>query len=266
MRRNIVWYFKISAVIIWFIVATALYFFLILPKGKNPKNNVGYVKFVGPIGRRILGLNYILRMNPQAKDLAQATTPAVYIMNHQSALDVLSNYNFYPENCIVIVKKALMSVPFFGWIVALGDNISLERQNPKQSMARMKEAREAMELKKRSVWIFPEGTRKNTGELHRFKHGAFHLAVQTGAPIIPVITSSYCKNIDFNRTLSGTVIVEVLEPIETTLYSSSQIETLVEKCHKVMAEALSKNSLEAASTHQVKCAPEKAALKSEVHH
>lgn len=41
------------------------------------------------------------------------------------------------------------------------------------------------------LWIFPEGTRRNTGEIHLFKKGAFHVAINAQLPILPVVYSSY---------------------------------------------------------------------------
>lgn len=41
------------------------------------------------------------------------------------------------------------------------------------------------------LWIFPEGTRHNTGQIHPFKKGAFHVAINSQLPILPVVFSSY---------------------------------------------------------------------------
>jgi lysophosphatidate acyltransferase len=41
------------------------------------------------------------------------------------------------------------------------------------------------------MWVFPEGTRNNTGNILPFKKGAFHVAIAAQVPILPVIFSSY---------------------------------------------------------------------------
>lgn len=57
------------------------------------------------------------------------------------------------------------------------------------------------------LWIFPEGTRKNTGEIHPFKKGAFHVAVSAQLPILPVVYSPYYFLDDRARILdSGKLI------------------------------------------------------------
>lgn len=41
------------------------------------------------------------------------------------------------------------------------------------------------------LWVFPEGTRRNTGQIHPFKKGAFHIAIASKLPILPVVFSQY---------------------------------------------------------------------------
>lgn len=59
------------------------------------------------------------------------------------------------------------------------------------------------------LWIFPEGTRHNTGEIHPFKKGAFHVAIRSQLPILPVVFSSYYflsaeeKRFDSGKYLRG---------------------------------------------------------------
>jgi 1-acyl-sn-glycerol-3-phosphate acyltransferase len=168
-------------------------------------------------------------------------------MNHQSALDLFSNAEIYPSDCIVIVKRALTRIPFFGWIVALGDNIFLERENKAKSLEKMGTARDRITNDKLSVWIFPEGTRRKTGAIHPFKRGAFHLALQAGVPIVPCVASSYKGHVDFGRWKSGTVIIEVLDPVPVAGLTTADLDTLIATCHHRMTAAFERNSAEVAS-------------------
>jgi hypothetical protein len=54
-------------------------------------------------------------------------------------------------------------------------------------------AAEEISRDKQSVYMFPEGTRSYAKEpmLLPFKKGAFHLAVQAGVPIVPVVVANY---------------------------------------------------------------------------
>lgn len=121
------------------------------------------------------------------------TRPAIFIGNHQTALDVLLLGEIFPKYCSVVAKKQLKYVPFLGWFMALSATVFVDRANRKNAVEAMTGAAKEIGEKKQSVFIFPEGTRSNACEptLLPFKKGAFHLAIQAKAPIIPVIAGCY---------------------------------------------------------------------------
>ena len=65
-----------------------------------------------------------------------------------------------------------------------------------------------------SLLIFPEGTRSPTPVLGPFRKGAFHLAAQTGAPVVPVVVHNAHEVFPKQATVirPGTVRVTVLRP------------------------------------------------------
>ena len=73
--------------------------------------------------------------------------------------------------------------------------IFVNRGNSKEAQKSLAEAGETMKRQHTSLWIFPEGTRSSqeTSNLLPFKKGAFHLAVQAGLPIIPVVCENYWR-------------------------------------------------------------------------
>lgn len=77
----------------------------------------------------------------------------------------------------------------------LSGAVFVNRGNSKQAYESLKEAGETMKRQQTSLWIFPEGTRSSqeTSNLLPFKKGAFHLAVQAGLPIIPVVCENYWR-------------------------------------------------------------------------
>lgn len=85
------------------------------------------------------------------------------------------------------------------------------------------------------MWVFPEGTRRNTGEIHPFKKGAFHLAISCQLPILPVVYSRYYflnkaeKHFDH-----GKVTITALPPIETVGMSIDQVDELMKRVHQTM--------------------------------
>ncbi|KAI1143880.1 acyltransferase-domain-containing protein [Hypoxylon sp. FL0543] len=119
--------------------------------------------------------------------------PAVFIGNHQTELDVLMLGCMFPKYCSVTAKKALKNVPFLGWFMSLSGTIFIDRKNSKDAREAMSGAAREIQKRKQSVYIFPEGTRSYSKEpeLLPFKKGAFHLAVQAGVPIVPVVVANY---------------------------------------------------------------------------
>ncbi len=94
--------------------------------------------------------------------------------------------------------------------------------------------------KKLSIWILPEGTRSKGKGLLPFKKGPFHLAIDSGLPIIPVAISSYHKNLDFNKWRAGTVLFKALPLIETKGLTHEDIEPLSKRCHDLLKEEIKK--------------------------
>ncbi len=232
MQRNLLWYSRMVMLGVWMSVATVWHFFRILPMGKSSVHNSSFVWLCYPIARRILGLQFVVR-----KHKPNLPGPFVYIMNHQSALDLFSAVEVYPKDCILVVKTALGKIPFFGWILKLGNNVFLDRANHEKSLDQMALAKSKMLSQNLSVWVFPEGTRRKTGLLHAFKQGAFHLATQAKVPVFPVVASGYSRAVDFNRWKSGTIIVEMLPCIESNSEEWSSVDELKKQCHKVMSAA-----------------------------
>jgi lysophosphatidate acyltransferase len=126
-------------------------------------------------------------------DYLGKTRPAVFIGNHQTELDVLMLGCMFPKYCSVTAKSSLKHLPFLGWFMRFSGSIFIDRKNSKDAREAMKGAAEEIQRKKQSVFMFPEGTRSYAKEpgLLPFKKGAFHLAVQAGVPIVPVVVANY---------------------------------------------------------------------------
>jgi putative phosphoserine phosphatase/1-acylglycerol-3-phosphate O-acyltransferase len=121
----------------------------------------------------------------------------------------------------------------------------------------MKPLVDVMQNEGKSVVLAPEGTRSTTRKLGAFKKGAFHLAMQAGVPIVPIVihnASDIAPKGDFVFR-PGKVRVEVLEPIETKHWRLEDIDQHVNDVRQLYLEALSqaepsaaKNNMPAAQT------------------
>lgn len=146
------------------------------------------------------------------EDWLNTTRPAVFIGNHQTELDVAMLGAIFPRHCSVTAKVSLKKTPILGWFMTLSYSVFIDRTNSSSARNAMAGAAEEMQRAKQSVYMFPEGTRSYSQEpmLLPFKKGAFHLAVQAGVPIVPVVVANY-SNILYvkgRKFVSGTIPIK----------------------------------------------------------
>ncbi|HXI03439.1 MAG TPA: lysophospholipid acyltransferase family protein [Candidatus Saccharimonadales bacterium] len=109
----------------------------------------------------------------------------VFMSNHQSHFDLIALVLALPAQYRILAKKALFRIPVFGWALWLAGFIPIDRSDRERAIASIDRA-VASVRRGRSVVIFAEGTRSPDGTLQPLKKGGFHLALQSGAPIVPV--------------------------------------------------------------------------------
>ena len=140
--------------------------------------------------------------------------PAVLVGNHQSALDILLLASIWPKYCSVTAKASLKRAPILGWFMALSGTVFINRTDRSSAIKAFAGAAEEMRRERQSVFIFPEGTRHPGPKpvLGDFKKGAFHLAVQAGVPIVPVVSANYwgVLSIEERRFRAGRIPVKGL--------------------------------------------------------
>ncbi|KAH7038172.1 acyltransferase [Microdochium trichocladiopsis] len=170
------------------------------------------------------------------------TRPAVFIGPHQTELDVLMLGCIFPKYCSVTAKSSLKKVPFLGWFMTLSGTVFIDRKNSKDARSAMAGAAAQMKDRKQSVYMFPEGTRSYAKDpmLLPFKKGAFHLAVQAGVPIVPVVVANYShvlylKDLTFN---AGKVPVKVLDPIPTEGLTAEDVDELTRSTRELMLKEM----------------------------
>ena len=136
------------------------------------------------IENRVTGLEHL----PQA-----ANGQAILLVKHQSTWETFCMPTLMPRPLAYVFKRELLFVPFFGWAMARMDMIHIDRRKRSQAFAKVVE--QGRRLLAQGTWVimFPEGTRIPRGEVGVYKTGGTKLAVQTGAPVIPVaVTSAKC--------------------------------------------------------------------------
>lgn len=165
----------------------------------------------------------------------------VFVSNHRSYLDTATLFFFAGRKMGLVAKRELLKVPVFGQGMNFVNIIAIDRSNPERAMRSMEKARQVM-AGGCSFGVFVEGTRAMPGELLPFKKGAFHLALQTNSPIIPVAI----KNTDWmmgKRTgvaFAGEIEMVLLPPIETSGLGADGIPELIRATRTAIAHELAK--------------------------
>jgi len=120
------------------------------------------------------------------------THPVVVLSTHQSAWETIYLYYAVSPVC-PILKKELLSIPFWGWAMRLQKPIAIDRSKPREAgRSLLTQGRQRLQ-DGLSVVIFPEGTRSAAGELKPFSRGGAKLAVTANTPVLPVIhNAGYC--------------------------------------------------------------------------
>jgi len=117
----------------------------------------------------------------------------VLLVKHQSTWETFSMVTLMPHPLAFVFKKELLYVPFFGWAMSRMDMIHIDRSQ--RARAFNKVVAQGKRLMAQGVWVimFPEGTRIARGQKGVYKSGGTRLAIETGAPVIPVaVTSAKC--------------------------------------------------------------------------
>lgn len=164
--------------------------------------------------------------------------PGILVGNHQSTLDILILGRIFPQGCTVTAKRSLLYIPFLGWFMILSGTFFLDRSSKEKSIKTLNKALADLKTNKRSLWMFPEGTRSYSSEisLGPFKKGAFHLAVGAQLPVLPVVVSNTSNLVNFKAKVfkSGTITIDCLEPIDTTGLEKKDVTDLTEKVRDAM--------------------------------
>jgi 1-acyl-sn-glycerol-3-phosphate acyltransferase len=165
--------------------------------------------------------------------------PYVVMPNHLSSVDIWSVFVAVPVPLRFIAKKQLGQIPLFGWAMRAGRFIFIDRQNA-TSARRSIDAAAARIREGRSVVIFPEGTRSPDGRLGAFKKGGFHLAINSGAQIVPVAIRGSREVMPRGSLFirPGVVEIEIGEPIPTAGLGPGDRGALLTKVRARVAEML----------------------------
>jgi 1-acyl-sn-glycerol-3-phosphate acyltransferase len=154
--------------------------------------------------------------------------PLVILSNHQSPWETIFLYQFFSP-VSAILKKELLSIPLFGWSLALLKPIAIDRKRKLTArQAILDQGKNRLE-QNISILIFPEGTRVKVGENKKYQSGGAVLAIDSGAAVLPVShNAGYFWPSGKFLKYPGTIKVNIGKAIETNGRSARELTQEVE--------------------------------------
>jgi 1-acyl-sn-glycerol-3-phosphate acyltransferase len=189
-----------------------------LPHHMRRRTVVPWVNFTIWLIKHVLGIPYRLLGAENIPDRA-----AVVLAKHQSAWETFVLQEVFRDT-VFVWRREIKYLPFFGWALASIPMIETDRSATKSSLKRLVEQGRDRLANGYTVIIFPEGTRSRPGSQNRYKGGGALLAVETGAPVVPVALNSgefWGRNALFKKC--GTVTVSVGPVIDPAGLSAGEV-------------------------------------------
>jgi 1-acyl-sn-glycerol-3-phosphate acyltransferase len=143
------------------------------------------VRGIVPWGVRAAGI----RVTVSGRENVPAGVSCIYLSNHVSNLDPPVLFPALPGQCSALLKKELMRIPLLGTAMRMAKFVPVERGNVREAAQASVAAAAAALRSGLHMLVFAEGTRSKDGRLARLKSGPFYLAMETGAPIVPIVIS-----------------------------------------------------------------------------
>ncbi len=159
--------------------------------------------------------------------LPEGDGPFIYMFNHESFFDVFMVGSIVPHYVTAVAARYQFDIPLWGALLRRYGIIPIDRQDLTSAIASLDQA-EAAIREGRSFFISPEGTRTLDGIMGQFKKGAFHVALNTRATIIPLgFTGGFRAKPKFRRYIApGILRAHVGQPIGYADYRKFSVDEL----------------------------------------
>ncbi|QJB68047.1 HAD-IB family hydrolase [Parasphingorhabdus halotolerans] len=174
--------------------------------------------------------------------------PCIFVFNHQSKADVMILAKLIRKDMGGVGKKEIRDTPIIGKLMELAGTVFIDRADGRSAIKAMEPLIEAIQVDRKSIVIAPEGTRTLSPKLGPFKKGAFHMAMQAGVPMVPIVIHNAGDIAPKNEFLMrpARVRVEVLPPVDTSDWSVKSINEHVAEVRGMFLKALGQDTEEEA--------------------
>ena len=153
----------------------------------------------------------------------------IFAANHSSSLDIPLMLGFIPFWIVPISKIELKWIPFLGWAMQMAGHVFVDRSKHERAMLSIKNIKNSLLKRPRSILLFPEGFRTKDGQVNQFKSGGLSLGIEAKLPIAPVAIIGTFDSLKKGSKLfiNNLLIIKVGNPIDTRGY--------IEKDRKILA-------------------------------
>lgn len=180
------------------------------------------------------------KVSVYGREFALAGRPVIYANNHTSNLDAFLTIWLTPQGTVGLAKKQIIYYPFYGLVWLLSGHPTVDRSNPQRAQASMQGLGKFVHREGFGVCMLPEGTRSTDGRLLPFKKGIVHLAVQTGLPIVPMVTIGAAGAWDKGEInlRPRDIQVHFLPPVDTSGWTVETLDENLAELRQMFVDAL----------------------------
>lgn len=183
--------------------------------------------------------------------------PCIFVFNHQSKADVMIMAKLVRKDVGGIAKKEVKDTPIIGKVMEMAGTVFVDRADGRNAIKAMEPLIDAIKVDGKSICIAPEGTRTLSPKVGPFKKGAFHLAMQAGVPMVPIVIHNAGDVAPKNEFVMrpATVKVDILPPVDTSAWKKSTLDSHVAEVRGMFLDALGQEDEEASVPSPVRAKP-----------
>lgn len=173
---------------------------LILSMDTKNKENVFNTleRFFSQIAFKLIGVSVEI----QGAENIPRDEHVIFISNHQSMMDIKLSLAYIPTNFSFISKDTIFHIPILGAYMAASGHIPIQRNDDRKAYATLLAAIKKL-TEKKSLVVFPEGTRSENGQLAPFKRGISLIILKSGRRVIPMAISGSNQLMPKHRWLAN---------------------------------------------------------------
>lgn len=183
-----------------------------------------------------------VRVTVSGRENIDPGTSYVFVANHQGAYDIFTVYGYLGHNFRWMMKQSLRKIPVVGWACKWSGQIFVDNSTASKTRDTMHDAERQLSGGM-SLVVFPEGARTPDGKLHRFKKGAYHLAVEFGLPVVPLTIDGVYHVMPRQAMLPrpGRVHLTIHKPIPAPA-DGHDLTSLMDESRQAILSALPENN------------------------